>query len=398
MRWCSAVSEAHDADQAITEIAQAVHAGLQGAPADLVVLFVTGQLSHEYKAIPEAARRSFGQAVVLGSSAAGVQSSARRAGSGCVITALAASLPGVKLHAFHLDAGGLPPWDAPAERWQKLVGVPPEVGPHFLLMPDPFTCDVEHLLRGLDLAYPAATKVGGNASGGTYPGSHALFCGGEVHQVGVVGLAMWGDIAVDAVVAQGCRPIGQPMLVTSCHGTIVRELNSEPPVQVLRNLYASLSARDRALFRSSLFVGIEMNADQEIYQAGDFLVRNITGMDPEDGAISIGAVPEAWQVMQFHVRDAQSAADDLRARLTRYLATPQTTRPVAALQFSCLGRGMHMYDQPDIDALLLREHLPALPLSGFFCNGEIGPVAGRSFLHGYTTVFALFRPANDPVA
>jgi small ligand-binding sensory domain FIST len=215
-----------------------------------------------------------------------------------------------------------------------------------------------------------------------------------VHRDGLVGVALQGDVRVDSVVAQGCRPIGHPMFVTRVrdHHVLV-EVDGRPPLEAIRALFERADARDRALLQSALFLGIEMRPDLSEYARGDFLIRNVTAADPNTGAISVAAPLREGLVVQFHVRDAQTSAEDLDERLARYHAERGGLgAPQGALLFSCLGRGAWLYGVPDHDSDAFRRHLGPVPLGGFFCNGEIGPVEKRSFVHGYTSAFGLFRP------
>jgi small ligand-binding sensory domain FIST len=255
---------------------------------------------------------------------------------------------------------------------------------------DPFTCDVDVLTSGLDVAFPAARKVGGLASGAARRGDTALFLNDDMHREGAVLVALTGDIDVDTIVAQGCRPIGQPMAITSCQGNVIHEVNKRRPLEVLRELFETLSPADQELIRHSLHVGLEMDADAIEVKAGEFLVRNILGLDPEAGVMAVGGTPRQWQVMQFLLRDATTAEEDLVRLLERHRA--EAAPASGALLFSCLGRGMHLFGRADHDTDLFRSRLGAVPLGGFFCNGEIGPVGGTTFLHGYTSSFGLFRP------
>ena len=207
-----------------------------------------------------------------------------------------------------------------------------------------------------------------------------------MQRVGAVGVAMSGNIAVDTIVAQGCRPIGDPMPVTRADGHVVRELGGKEPVGVMRALYEGLDKRDKELFRHSLFVGLEIQSAKIEFQ-GDFLVRNIVGVDPNTGALAVAAKVRPWQVLQFLLRDAKAAEHDLTAHLERH----RGPRPAGALMFSCTGRGQGLFGRPDHDTDLFRARVGAVPLGGFFCNGEIGPVGGQTFLHGYTSAFGLFR-------
>jgi small ligand-binding sensory domain FIST len=207
-------------------------------------------------------------------------------------------------------------------------------------------------------------------------------------------MAMHGDIVIDPIVAQGCRPIGRSMRITRSHQNLLLELDERPTLEVLRELYDSLNERDQGLARHSLFLGVVMSEFQENPQLGDFLIRNIVGMEPKAGALAIGEILHEGQIVQFHLRDAQTSAEDLTAMLTRYTQSQKTPKVVGALLFSCLGRGMYLYGRPDHDTDLFRSTVGNIPLGGFFCNGEIGPVGGTTYLHGYTSSFGIFRPKD----
>jgi len=286
----------------------------------------------------------------------------------------AAVLPDVRCTSFHLDEPALPPL-AVAET------------PSFLLLPDPFTFDVDDLLHRLDTAHPGATVVGGLASGGRAPGANVLYLDDAVHRRGLVGVAVSGNVAVDTIVAQGCRPIGDPMFVTRSERNVIHELDGQRAGAVLQELYARTSAEDQQLFRHSLHIGIVMREDRQEYGHGDFLIRNVMGIDGKSGALVVGALVRDGMVVQFHLRDARTSAADLEELLGRYRG-----HPYGSLLFSCLGRGRHLYGETDHDTNAFRRHLGEVPLGGFFCNGEIGPVHGTTFLHGYTSAFGLFRP------
>jgi small ligand-binding sensory domain FIST len=164
---------------------------------------------------------------------------------------------------------------------------------------------------------------------------------------------------------------------------------------VLRELYEGLSTEDREIFRHSLFLGIVMNEHRDRYSHGDFLVRNLLGVAEESRGLAIGAVLSENQVVQFHLRDRRTSAEDLEAMLSRYAATGCSRPPAGSLLFSCLGRGERLYGEADHDSGVFRKHLGDVPLGGFFCNGEIGEVQGKTFLHGYTSAFGMFRPQAD---
>ena len=204
-----------------------------------------------------------------------------------------------------------------------------------------------------------------------------------------------GNVVMDTIVAQGCRPIGEPLFVTWAEENILCQIDGRRATEVLSELYDSLSESDRELFRSSLFLGVVMNEGQQVYEQGDFLIRNVIGMDPDSGVLAVGERLSNGQVVQFHLRDALTSATDLEIMLERCKQDLGGSNPEGALLFSCLGRGEQLYGVADHDSRMIAEQLGQLPIGGFFCNGEIGPVGGRSFLHGYTSSIAVFRARDD---
>jgi small ligand-binding sensory domain FIST len=378
MRWASARSENPASEAALAEAADQAAAALLGQEADLVVAFVT---PHHAKAYPELSARlraRFGRARIVGCSAGGVIGGGREVEGRPAISLTAAALPGVEVRPL---------------RFEEEFELAPAA--HVVVLADPYSCDVEALLAALDGRGADARTVGGLASGGDQPGQNALFLDGETLDRGAVGVALSGDLSVETIVAQGCRPIGRPFIITRCERNIILELSGRPPVAILRQLFEELEPDDRQRFRTALHVGIEMRGGQIEYQAGDFLIRNVAGVNPENGALAIGALPRRYQALQFHVRDARAAADDLAACLDRYRAESSRTPPAGALLFSCLGRGERLFGRPNHDSDLFRERVGPVAVGGFFCNGEIGPVGGTTFVHGYTSSFALFRPGRS---
>jgi small ligand-binding sensory domain FIST len=327
----------------------------------------------------------------LGCSAAGVigggQEVERRPG----IAISAAVLPGVDLTAFHLNQDELPRPDAGPDEWHSLLGVRPEDCPAIMLLPDPFTLRSDHLLAGLDFAFSDAVKIGGLASGGGQPGANALFINDKSVRSGAVGVAFTGDLAVETIVAQGCRPIGEPLVVTKSEINVISKLGDQTPLEVLRDLFDAAETREKRLIRRSLQIGIIMDRLPQEKSDGEFLIRNVLGADEEDGTLAIGELVQEGQVVQFFVRDAQAADEDLRMMLEEYIDNlDEGDIPASALLFSCLGRGQYLYGSPDHDTTMFTDMVADIPIAGFFSNGEIGPVGDQTFLHGYSASFALF--------
>lgn len=202
-------------------------------------------------------------------------------------------------------------------------------------------------------------------------------------------MALSGNIAVRSVISQGCRPIGDRFIVTKAEHNVIQELGGIPALQCLQAVFQHLSSDERAQAQRALHIGIAMDEHRAQFTRGDFLIRNLLGADQQTGAIVIGDVVQEGQTVQFQVRDAHSADEDLHALLAAPpLEVPAP--PLGALLFSCCGRGKGLFGIPDHDASVLGQQLGAIPLAGFFAQGEVGPVGGRNFLHGYTASIAIF--------
>jgi small ligand-binding sensory domain FIST len=384
MKWSSTVSTEPKLEDAIAEAVPRVLQTL-GQPPDLAAVFVSEHHRDHYDRLPGELATRLHARVLVGCSAGGVIGGGREVEELPGLSLSAAVLPGVTLGGFHLaDVEEL---TQPA--WRQKLGTLGD-GPDFVLLADPFTFDVETFVRGLDARFPACTKVGGLASGGRQPSENALYLNGDAYRGGCVGVALSGDVRVDTLVAQGCRPIGEPMFVTRGDANMIYGLDGRAPLEVLQDLYGRIDRRDQELFRHSLFVGLVMREKSDVYRQGDFLIRNIIGLDTKRGILAVGAAVGEGTIVQFHLRDAATSAADLDEILSQ-LDAEQRSATRGSLLFSCLGRGRNLYGRADHDTDAFRRHLGDVPLGGFFCNGEIGPVHGTTFLHGYTSSFGLFR-------
>ena len=392
MQWSSAISDAASFTEAVHEASEQILAKLDGANPDLAVIFISSHHRPSYFSAPEVIAEALGAKVLIGCSAAGVigggQEVERRPG----IAMSAAVLPGVELSAFHLNQDELPSPDAPPQAWHELLGLLPVECPAIMLLPDPFTLRTDHLLAGLDFAYPSTVKIGGLASGGGQPGENYLFINEKSVRSGAVGIAFSGDLTVETIVAQGCRPIGEPLVVTESEINVISRLGHQTPLDVLRELFEAAETREKRLIRRSLQIGIIMDRLAQDSGDGEFLIRNVIGADEEDGTLAVGELVQEGQVVQFFVRDAQAADEDLRMMLEEYIDNlNEEAIPESALLFSCLGRGQYLYGSPDHDTNMFTEMVADIPIAGFFSNGEIGPIGDQTFLHGYSASFAMFR-------
>ncbi|MBE9180540.1 FIST C-terminal domain-containing protein [Oculatella sp. LEGE 06141] len=409
MKWATALSTRPSLESAIAEVVEQAQQRLQ-APADLALVFISSAFTSEYSRLMPLLAEKLKVPALIGCSGGGVVGTNQLGqteeveGTAAISLSLA-HLPGARVTAFHVTADRLPDLDSPPNLWVDLIGVPPEDQPQFILLADPFSSGVNDLLQGLDFAYRGAIKIGGLASAASVSSRSSLFCNYQQFQEGAVGVALSGNITLEAIVAQGCRPIGPLYRVVEGERNIILKLEEEAendrgtcgvgqiPLELLQGLFETLSEEDRVLAQHSLFIGIARNEFKQVLEQGDFLIRNLLGVDPKLGAIAIGDRVRPGQRVQFHLRDAQASAEDLESLLARYQrqADGETASSVGALMFACVGRGEGLYGEANFDSQLFNRYVPNIPLSGFFCGGEIGPVGDATFLHGYTSVFGICR-------
>jgi len=258
-----------------------------------------------------------------------------------------------------------------------------------LMISDPFTFPAEYLLSHLNEHAAGTLVMGGMASGGLGAQRSRLFLDGKVLSEGAVG-AYLPDARIHPLVSQGCRPVGEPFTVTAAEGNLVQELGGQPAMSRLQDLAASLSEEDRELLVQGVQVGIVMNEYGGENRQGDFLIRGILGAQPETGAIAVGDEVEVGQTLQFHVRDADSADKDLQRVLGQETTALGGQRPAGALLFTCNGRGSRLFPEPSHDTGLIAKMMGDIPVAGFFCAGELGPVGGQNYVHAFTASIALF--------
>jgi small ligand-binding sensory domain FIST len=371
------------------------------------MVFISSAFMSEYSRLMPLLREQLSVPVLIGCSGGGVVGmnpdfQPQEVEGEAALSLTLAHLPGVTLTPFHITDDDLPDLDSPPDRWTELIGISAADQPNFILLSDPIFSKVSDLLQGLDFAYPGSVKVGGLASGRFSRGSIGLFYQDEMFEDGIVGVALSGDVVLEAIVAQGCRPIGGVYQVVEGDRNIVLKLEeqlsdnacgiAQTPLEVLQALIQDMSDDDRELAQHSLFVGVAQTEFKQDLDHGDFLIRNLIGVDPRVGAIAVGDRVRPGQRIQFHLRDAVTSADDLEAMLQHYREQHSVQdSPIGALMFSCMGRGEGLYDEQDFDSRLFSRYVPKVPIAGFFCNGEIGPVGSTTFIHGYTSVFGIVR-------
>ena len=385
MRIGCGLSTGSDPRVAAIDAGQEAHAALEGRRADVAFVFASGAHLAAPEATLEGVHEALAPRVLAGCGAGGVLGDAREIERGTAVAVWAASLDGGSAEAFHLDVlrgpdamavGGLPDLD-------DVTGI--------VLLPDPYSFPTDLVLTELAQHAPRVPVLGGIASARTLDGDAALFLGDSLCGNGAVGVAFSG-VEVLPCVSQGAAPVGPELTVTAAEGHVIRELAGRPALEKLRDTIEALGHEEQVLVASGLLLGIVIDGGKPEYRQGDFLVRGVIGADPEAGTLTVGAPVREGTVVRLHARDAASADRDLRAALGLRREALGGGAPAGALVFSCNGRGEAMFGMPDHDAQTLDEELAGAPAAGFFAAGEIGPVGGDSFLHGFTATVAVFPP------
>jgi small ligand-binding sensory domain FIST len=323
MMWKSAAAHQPEIHEAINQVVLDAYRDFDERSVDLVLLFLSSHhIAHALVAL-DLLTEQFPGATILGCSANSVIGAGEEIEDGPGVSLTLAHLPGVTLSPFHISRETLVRAGRNAAAWRSIVAAGPDEPSAFLLLGDPFTGDSEELIGGIELACPGAIQIGGLASGSREPGGNLLLLDDKVLSEGYVGIGLGGDFQIDTVIAQGCRPIGEPMFITRCDQNIILEVDGRPPFEVVNELFAKANERERSLFQTSLFVGVQMNPQRAEIGRGDFLIRNVVGGDSESGAMAIGSLVEQNQVVQFQLRDGETAAEDLNLRLTDYMKEAQ---------------------------------------------------------------------------
>jgi small ligand-binding sensory domain FIST len=381
-RYAAALSTHPDAAEAVGAVVGELLEQLDGNRPDLLVLFVSKHHTDAFADIAAGLRALLEPDVLIGTTAIAIAGGSREIEDEPAVSVWAADWGGVGAEGFVLEV--VPDGESVrVDGWPGGTGADATV----LLLADPFTFPVADLLSLCNTRVPGLRVIGGLASAGAMAGANRLALDDRVVRSGAVGVVVPREVAVRTIVSQGCRPVGSPFTVTKAERNVVFELGGRSAISRLEELVATAADRDRALLARGLHVGIVVDERNVDFDRGDFIVRPVLGADQSTGAVTIGDLVEVGQILQFQVRDAEAADEDL----TALLSSSQDGRPVGGvLLFTCNGRGRNLFGYPDHDAALIDDRLGPLPLAGAFCAGEIGPVGGRNFLHGFTASLALF--------
>ncbi len=412
LKVASGVSGLADSAKAVEQVCSQCASGLGEGMTHLAMLFLTSHHIARAEEIAKAVRKELQVECLVGVSAEGVVGGRVEVERSPGVSLLAARLPGVSLVPFATDEI-LPYDDTTAEGLAKLsrgFGADEALRASFVFA-DPFSVPAGGLVNAMNRARAhgrIGSIIGGLASASEKANGNALILDDAVYRAGLVGVSLRGPVRVDTVVSQGCRAVGPNFVVTKARKNVILTLGGRPALQVVRELVESLSEEDQELLKKGLFVGRVIDEYKDRFGRGDFLIRNVVGVEETNQAIAIAEVLRVGQTIRFHLRDAKTADEDLALLLdAQQLREP----PVGGLLITCNSRGTRLFDKPHHDAAAIAKAFspapsgedaarggmgidpsaPSLPLAGFFGAGEIGPIGEQSFLHGHTACLALFR-------
>ena len=389
LRFASALSRKTDTEAAVRDLADAVRMQLGSSGIHLAFVFFSPHHVGKANLIAKMIREELSIDVCLGCSGEGVIADGEELETAPALTLWVGCLPAVQLIPLRLafsqiqDQIHMPEWPDPSAEPST-----------FILLADPFTTPLHDVLSVMADRYPNGQAVGGLAGGGRGPGDNRLISNGEVCEGGMVGVQLSGPLAIRTVISQGCCPIGERYVVTRAEQNMVFELGGKPALTRLQEVFESLEGSRRRNAHRALHIGIAIDEHRSRFERGDFLVRNLVGADQQAGAIAIGDLVQEGQTVQFQLRDAKSASDDLHVLLAADRAKHRNP-PLGALLFSCCGRGEGLFGHTHHDSTVVQERVGPIPVAGFFAQGEIGPVGGKNFLHGYTASVALFSRPDE---
>ncbi len=389
MPFASALSVQGNTQKAWQEVQRQIEGAL-AKPPDLAIVFYSAHHGDQAELLAKKISESLSPRCLLGCPGESIVANDREIEKGPALSLwLGQWQQPLQLTSFHLtfeetsEGSSLLGWPdnfAAADPARDII----------LLLADPFSFPANDFLEQMNEAHPGLRVVGGMASGGREPGQNPMIQGAAQIDAGAVGVLLQGASTIRTVVSQGCRPIGQPLVITKARDNLITELGGQPPLAHLQQLWERAPEPERELMQHGLHVGRVINEYQSEFQRGDFLVRNVMGFDQHSGALAITERVRIGQTVQFHVRDSGTADEDLND-LMRLDRSAGEQAPAAALLFTCNGRGTRLFGQPDHDARVVRRHAGDIPVAGFFAMGELGPIGRRNFIHGFTASVVLFE-------
>jgi small ligand-binding sensory domain FIST len=387
-QFASALSTLSDTQAAMREVCAKALADFRGTP-DLAFLFFSAQHVNFIEPVAAQVCDAIGTDNLLGCSGESIVGVGQEVEMEAAMSLWLARLSGTSVQPMRLEyeravnEGAFIGWsDDLPEDWSDQSAL--------LVLGDPFSFPADLLLELINNEHPGVPVMGGMASAGQTPGSNRILLGRHMFEQGAAIVLLHGGVQIKTVVSQGCRPLGQHLVITKAERNIIQELGGMPAYSRLEELFQTLPTREQKMVQQGLHVGRVVNEYQDEFEQGDFLIRNVVGVDPEERTIAISDYVRPGQTVQFHIRDADTADVELRQLLSR---VEKST--AAALLFTCNGRGTRLFSEPHHDALAIKNAMGEIPLAGLFAAGELGPIGGKNFMHGFTASIALFQAVNE---
>jgi len=362
---------------------------LQAPEVSLGLIFMSPKFFPQAQAVLELIRVHARVPLLAGCSSQSLIVGAREVEDNAGITLGLYALPGAKLAGFHFRQEQVEEANGPGY-WPLETGIERQQTNGWLAFIDPFHLDSEAWLKSWNEAYAPLPVFGGLASGDFTEQSTQVYLNGEVFEEGGVAISIGGDVRLAGVTSQGCTPIGDTWTITRVEQNVIHEIGNRPAYEVLAETFNQLSSEDQKKARGNLFIGLVINEYLDEFHRGDFLIRNLLGADPRSGSIAVGALPRQGQTVQFQRRSAAAATEDMDELLNRARRELGAAPIYGGCLCCCNGRGQNLFGRPNHDAEMIQQRIGPMGLAGFFCNGEIGPVGEKNFLHGYTASLALF--------
>lgn len=382
------VSTERNTARAALEAAAQVVEGLDGRGADWCVAFVSAEHREHLTALTESLSGALETPYVAGCSAAGVLVGDRDYENGPVLGVLAVGSDQLLATPFLFHDEGDHGLTAGVRLGQRFAG---SRGSDDLLLvwPDPFSVRPDRLLQSVDAVLGGVPIVGGAASASGSEPTTFQFCGPECGETSVSGVRLGGRFRHVIGVTQGCRPLGEPRRVTRAHENFLLEIEGRPALEALRECAPAGSLDELDWGLQFLSVGLAPDPGVPRIDSGQYLVRNIVTADPDTGVLAIADTVEEGQHIVFVVREPAAARQDLAEMLERVSGQRTGLNYRFGFYFDCLARGRSLYQETGIDSALLAEALPGVPLLGFSCNAEIGPIRGRNSVFTYSGMLLL---------
>lgn len=384
-------------EAALQAWAEGVRAKLHASRVSLGLVFMSPKFFPHARETLEVLRVHAQIPLLLGCSSQGLIANAMEVEEEAGLVLALHHLPGAELKAVRFTQQQVAEGTGPAY-WHAELGLGAAAGNGWLAFADPFSLDAEAWLKQWNEAYAPLPILGGLASGAAAERTTQVYLNGDVFEDGGVALSVGGEVRLQGVISQGCTPIGETWTITHAERNIISQIGNRPAYQRLVDTFEQLPEAEQKKARGNLFVGLVINEYLEEFHRGDFLIRNLVGGDPTSGALAVGALPRQGQTLQFQRRDAEAATEDMAAMLARAQRELNGGEVLGGVLCCCNGRGHRLFGEPSHDARMVQERIGPLGLSGFFCNGEIGPVGKKNFLHGYTASLALFVRGGGALA